>query len=69
MHTLQPKHTKLKPEEVEQLVKKLNTSISQLPKIKQTDACVPEGCARGDIIRIERKISDGKIREYFRVVI
>lgn len=67
MHILQPKHTKLKPEEVEKLIGNYNISVSQLPKIKSTDPALPEGCQRGDVIKIERKSSD-KTREYFRVV-
>ena len=68
MHTLQPKHTKLKPEEVKSLISKYNIAVSQLPKIKSTDLGVPEECIRGDILKIERKIKD-KVRIYYRVVI
>ena len=68
MHILQPKHTKLKPEEVKTLFEKYNISVSQLPKIKITDAGIPEGCNRGDVLKIERKFDD-KIRVYYRVVI
>lgn len=68
MHILQPKHAKLKPEEVKELCKKYNISVSQLPKIKVTDVNSPEGCERGDVLRIERKSQD-KVREYFRVVV
>jgi len=67
MHTLQPKHIKLKPEEVKDLILKYNISLSQLPKIKVDDTCVPEGCQRGDVLKIER-MSNNKIMEYFRVV-
>lgn len=68
MHTLQSKHTKLKPEEVKKLVEKYNISVSQLPKIKENDPNVPEGFQRGDILKIERKFED-KIVEYYRVVV
>ena len=67
MHILQPKHTKLKPEEVKKLVEKYNISVSQLPKIKQDDPAAPKDCARGDVLRIERKDED-KMNVYFRVV-
>ena len=67
MHILQPKHAKLKPTEVDDLLKKFNISISQLPKIKSTDPCVPEGCKQGDILRIERK-EEGDVNLYYRVV-
>ena len=68
MHILQQKHIKLKPDEVKKLVNDLNISISQLPKIKVTDYCVPEGCETGDVLKIER-IVDDKIRVYYRVVV
>lgn len=68
MHILQPKHIKLKPEEVQQLLKKYGISLSQLPVIKSEDSALPEGIAKGDIIKIERKDGD-KIVLYYRVVI
>ena len=67
MHILQPKHRKLKEEETKILCDKYNISISQLPKIKFTDASVPENCDVGDILKIERKVDD-KIKIYYRVV-
>jgi len=68
MHILQPKHIKLKPDEVKKLITDLNISISQFPKIKVTDYSVPEGCETGDVLKIER-IVDDKIRVYYRVVV
>jgi len=67
MHVLQPKHTKLKKEEVDKLLLKLNISLTQLPKIKITDPGLPEGSEIGDVIKIER-IIDSKIIIYYRVV-
>lgn len=67
MHALQPKHTKLKTDEVKRILEKYNISVSQLPRIKADDAALPEGCASGDVIQIERKFRD-KINTYFRVV-
>ena len=67
MHTLQPKHTKLKPEEVKQLIEKYNISVSQLPRMKATDSAIPQGCIAGEVIKIERKIED-KIQTYYRVI-
>jgi len=64
MHILQPKHIKLNEKEAEELLKKLNVSKAQLPKILSTDAALPEGCSVGDIIKIERKSGT-----YFRVVV
>lgn len=68
MHILQPKHIKLKSEEVKKLIEKYNISLSQLPIIKIEDPALPEGCVKGDVIKIERKDGD-KITQYFRVII
>ena len=68
MHILQPKHVKLKKEEAQELLDKFNISVSQLPKINAEDPALPEGCQKGDVIKIERKV-DEKIYIYYRVVI
>ena len=68
MHVLQPKHIKLKPEEVKALIEKYNISVSQLPKIKLADSGVPDNCQTGDILKIERVFND-KVRPYYRVVV
>ncbi|MEM3405869.1 MAG: DNA-directed RNA polymerase subunit RpoH/Rpb5 C-terminal domain-containing protein [Candidatus Pacearchaeota archaeon] len=68
MHILQPKHTKMSKKEVEELLKKYNISLSQLPKIKKEDPALPENCEVGDVIKIERKSGD-KNTIYYRVVI
>ena len=67
-HILQPKHTKLKQDEVEKLLKSLNISLSQLPKIKITDpALIDEEYNISDIVKIERH-TDNKKSVYYRVV-
>jgi DNA-directed RNA polymerase subunit H len=68
MHALQPKHTKLKPEEVKRLLAKYNISFSQLPKIRIDDPALPENINVGDIFKIERD-EPTKIQIYFRVVV
>ena len=65
MHVLQHKHTKLKSEEVESILKEYNISVAQLPKIRGTDPSLPKDSKFGDIIKIDR---DKKI-SYFRVVV
>ncbi len=67
MHILQPKRIKLKNNEIQELLKKHNVSLSQLPKIKLDDPFLPEECKQGDVIKIERK-DDENIRVYYRVV-
>ena len=68
MHILQPKHSKLKQEEVLKLLEKYNISLTQLPKIKIGDPALPENSEVGEIIKIERK-NNGKTIEYYRAVI
>ncbi len=68
MHILQPKHTKLKEKEVEELLGEFNISRAQLPKIFSDDPALPEGCEVGDVIKIERK-EDDKTHLYYRVVV
>lgn len=68
MHILQPKHSKLRPEEVVNLLERYNISLSQLPKIKLSDVALPPDCKIGDAVKIERK-EKLKTIEYFRVVV
>lgn len=69
MHSLQPKQTKLKSEEVDKLLVTLNISLAQLPKIKISDPTLPENCNISDIIKIERTLLDNnKPAIYYRVV-
>ena len=68
MHVLQPKHSKLKQEEIQKILEKYNISLAQLPKISKKDPAVPEGCETGDLLKIERK-NDDTVEEYFRVVV
>ena len=67
MHILQPKHTKLKPAEVSELLASYNLSLSQLPKISKKDPAINEMFQPGDVLKIERKEAD-KINIYYRVV-
>jgi len=52
---------------VKTLVEKYNISLSQLPKVKNSDPGLPEGCIIGDVVKIERK-EEEKINIYYRVV-
>ena len=64
MHILQSKHSKLSEKEAEELLKKLNISKAQLPRIFVSDPALPENCQVGDVIKIER--AEGN---YFRVIV
>ena len=67
MHILQPKHTKLKPDEVKAVLKKYNISLAQLPKIKEGDPAISLELTKGDVLKIDRKEED-KVITYYRVV-
>ena len=67
MHVLQPKHTKLSSDEIGKVLGDFNIALAQLPKISSKDPALPEGCQKGDVVKIERK---GVVDEiYYRVVI
>lgn len=68
MHELQPKHSKMEEDEVKKLLEDYNISLSQLPKINKKDPALPEGCEKGDVIKIERKSGDDTVF-YYRVVV
>ncbi|MCA9485357.1 MAG: DNA-directed RNA polymerase subunit H [Nanoarchaeota archaeon] len=68
MHALQPKHTKLKAEEVKKLLTDHNISLSQLPRIRVDDPAIPEGTMAGEVFKIERKEGD-KVLIYYRVAV
>lgn len=71
MHILQPKHIKLNEKETVELLKKLNISKSQLPKILSSDPALPEECGVGDIVKIDRKDPKDKRKThtYYRAVV
>jgi len=68
MHVLQSKHTKLDEEESKKILEKYNISISQLPKIKLEDPALPEGCKKGDVVKINKKAGE-KTVPYYRVIV
>ncbi|MBI2045307.1 DNA-directed RNA polymerase subunit H [Candidatus Pacearchaeota archaeon] len=67
-HILQPKHFKLGEKDSAELLKRLNISKAQLPKILATDPGLPEGSAVGEVIKIERKLGNKSVF-YYRVVV
>jgi DNA-directed RNA polymerase subunit H (RpoH/RPB5) len=67
-HILQPKHTKLSEKEAEELLRKINVSRAQIPKILMNDPALPEGCEVGNLIKIERR-NEEKTSVYYRVVV
>jgi len=65
-----PKHELLSYEQAQELLKKLNISLKQLPKIKKTDAAIKElNAKRGSIIKITRNSQTAGVYYYYRVVV
>ncbi len=68
-HELIPKHEILSKEEKEKLLKDLNISARQLPKIKKKDPVIKEIDAKvGDVIKITRESSVAGKTTYYRIV-
>lgn len=67
---LVPKHEILGGEEKAELLKKLNVSLRQLPRIKDDDPVVKtlKG-TRGDVIKVTRKSAAAGEYFYYRVVV
>ena len=69
-HTYVPKHIKMNDEEANEILKKLNISKKQLPKILKEDPAIENlDVKKGDIIKIIRKSLTTGEAEYYRGVI
>ena len=67
---LVPEHIVLNSNEKEELLKKFNVSLKQLPKIKKTDpVAVVLKAEKGDVIRIKRNEPNIGEYYYYRVVV
>ena len=68
-HTLVPQHELLKPEDAQNLLKKYNISLSQLPKLSQKDPAIHDLNAKpGDVIKIIRQSPTAGKSIFFRLV-
>ncbi len=69
-HALVPQHEVLPEKEVEELLKKINISKGQLPKILADDPAAKKlEAKRGDVIKITRKSRTAGTSVYYRVVV
>jgi len=65
-----PKHVILTADEKSELMKSLNITPKQLPRIKEDDAAVEEiGAKKGDVLKIIRKSQSAGEYVYYRVVV
>lgn len=65
-----PKHMKMSEEEAEEILKKLNITRKQLPRILKEDPAIANiDIKKGDIIKIIRNSPTIGESEYYRVVI
>jgi len=69
-HEYVPEHIKLKEEEIEELLKKLNVSKRQLPMILKEDPSLAKfDVKKGDVIKIIRNSPTIGKSEFYRAVI
>jgi len=69
-HELVPKHRIMSEKEVKELLKKLNISLRQLPRILASDAALQGLNAKpNDVIEITRKSRTTGVSKYYRVVV
>ncbi len=66
---LVPKHVILSEDEKASLLKSLNVTLKQFPRIKSADPVVKKlGAKKGDIVKISRSDA-GSEYDYYRVVV
>jgi DNA-directed RNA polymerase subunit H len=69
-HILVPEHVIMAKEEVDELLKKYNITLGQLPKISVKDPAAKLLDAKpGDVIKITRKSETAGQSKYYRLVI
>jgi len=69
-HTFVPKHIKLTEEEVNEILKKYNISLKQLPKISGKDPAIKEmELKKGDVVKIIRNSETSKEAVFYRMVL
>ncbi len=69
-HVLVPKHVKCSAKEKEELLKKYNITINELPKIKKSDQAISQLDAKpGDVIKIIRKSPTADEALFYRCVV
>jgi len=68
-HILVPKHSKLSEAQKEELLKKFNVTIKELPQININDPGIQDlNVKQGDVIKIERESPTAGKSLYYRAV-
>ena len=69
-HILVPKHILLSQEDTQNLLKRYNVTLNQLPKISAKDPAVKIiGAKPGDVIKIVRKSETAGMSNFYRLVV
>ena len=69
-HVLVPKHSLVNQKEMDELMKTYNISISNLPRILQSDSAIQDlKVKEGDIIKIERQSPTAGKTIFYRLVV
>jgi DNA-directed RNA polymerase subunit H len=69
-HELVPKHTLLDEKEKDEVLRKYNITLKQLPRIPASDpVIILLNGQPGDVVKIDRKSTTAGVAEYYRVVI
>ncbi len=68
-HNLVPKHNKLSEAQKEEILKKFNVTIKELPQINVNDPAIQDlNVKQGDVVRIERDSLTAGKSFYYRAV-
>lgn len=68
-HSFVPKHVKLDDNEKEEMLKKFNVSLKQLPRISRKDPAIKHlQLKSGDVLKITRKSPTAGEAVYYRVI-
>ncbi len=69
-HVLVPKHSKVGEKEKQELLKKHNISVNELPRILKSDPVIDTlGVKQGDVIKIKRISATSGESVFYRVVV
>ena len=68
-HELVPEHTVIEEEALEEVLEEYNIDRTDLPKIKRTDAALPDEAEVGDVIEIVRDSRTTEQAVVYRLVV